>query len=183
LEGITLTDTQYRTLSTWHEINTLYKRENKPFTKQLYNSATRKDLLKRLVKTIDKERGHELADSIEQAKILLSAQTKIKLDLDFIESNWSIKILQSELMLILNEQINKIMTVAKETVTKGGGLNIADIKTVFMTGGTTGLPAFKKQIQKSFPNATIIQGDRFASVAKGLGISAVQRYGTPYSDN
>jgi hypothetical chaperone protein len=179
LGGLSLPETQYRTLSTWHEINSLYKRENKPRIRQLYNSAVRKDLVKRLVKTIDSERGHELANSIEQAKILLSSQLEIKLDLAYIEPNWQIKVLQAELMEILGEQINKIMTVAIETVTKGGGLNVTDIKKVFMTGGTTGLPAFKNHIQKSFPNASIIQGDRFSSVAKGLGISAIQRYGVP----
>lgn len=179
LSGLPLPETQYRTLSTWHEINSLYKRENKHVTTRLYNLATRKDLVKRLLKIIDEERGHELANAVEQAKILLSTQEKIKLDLEFIEPSLGIEIMQSELMQILDEQIKKIMTVARETVTKGGGLNVSDIKTIFMTGGTTGLPAFKSHIQKTFPKATIIQGDRFASVAKGLGISAIQRYGAP----
>ena len=45
------------------------------------------------------------------------------------------------------------------------------------TGGSTGLRLLAEQIRARFPAARAVAGDRFASVASGLGLHAARRYG------
>ena len=175
--GLPLPISHYHTLATWHEINSLYNRKGQNAIKELYNSALRKDLVQRLLNVVQNQRGHELASTIEEAKILLSDETECELDLEFLEHSWKIPVSKKELMNILNQKVEMVMRIAKETVIQGAGLSLSDVKTVFMTGGSTGLPAFTHHVHESFPDASIIHGDRFGSVAKGLGLLATQRYG------
>jgi len=51
-----------------------------------------------------------------------------------------------------------------------------DIAAVYFTGGSTGLRLLVEQIHARFPQAQAIAGDRFASVARGLGLEAARRY-------
>jgi hypothetical chaperone protein len=177
IDGRLMPPNDYSTLATWHEINSLYQKKTSVEISKLYNLSSRKDLVKRLVKTVEKQRGHELANAVELAKIFLSNNSATMIDLDFIEDDWLIDATQKQLLSSISQHIHKIMEAAKNTVILGAGMDVSQIKTVFMTGGSIGLPIFENQVRRLFPNANVIQGDHFASVATGLGMCALQRYG------
>jgi hypothetical chaperone protein len=176
IDGRLMPPNDYSTLTTWHKINSLYQKKTSVEISKLYNLSSRKDLVKRLVKTVEKQRGHELANAVELAKIFLSNNNTTHIDLDFIEEDWLINATQKQLLSSISQNINKIMEAAKNTVVLGAGMDVSQIKTVFMTGGSIGLPVFESQVRKLFPNANVIQGDHFSSVATGLGMCALQRY-------
>lgn len=176
IDGRLMPPNDYSALATWHDINSLYQKKTRVEIGKLYNLASRKDLVKRLVKTVETQRGHELAHAVELGKINLSNNHAIGIDLEFIEDDWLIKVTQSQLLSSISLQIQKVMDAAKNTVTLEAGMDVAQIKTVFMTGGSIGLPVFEQQVRSMFPNAKVIQGDHFASVASGLGMCALQRY-------
>jgi hypothetical chaperone protein len=177
IDGRLMPPNDYNTLTTWHEINSLYKKKTRVEISKLYNLSSRKDRVKRLVKTVERQRGHELANAVELAKICLSNTGARNIDLDFIEDDWLIKVTQKQLLTAIAQQIHKVMEAAKNTVISGAGMDVSQIKTVFMTGGSIGLPVFESQVRATFPNAKVIQGDHFSSVATGLGMCALQRYG------
>jgi hypothetical chaperone protein len=177
IDGRLMPPNDYSTLTTWHNINSLYQKKTRVEISKLYNLSSRKDLVKRLVKTVEKQRGHELANAVELAKIYLSNNSAAQIDLDFIEDDWLIDATQNQLLSSIYQQIDKIMEAAKNTVVLGAGIDVSKIKTVFMTGGSIGLPIFESEVRKLFPNAKVIQGDHFSSVATGLGMCALQRYG------
>jgi hypothetical chaperone protein len=51
-----------------------------------------------------------------------------------------------------------------------------DIDAIFMTGGSSLIPAVRKSIFSLMPNARLIEGDKFGSVAMGLTISAREKF-------
>ena len=55
----------------------------------------------------------------------------------------------------------------------------AQIDALYFTGGSTGLRLLAQRIAAAFPAARALRGDRFASVASGLGLDAVRRFGQP----
>ena len=57
------------------------------------------------------------------------------------------------------------------------GVAPADVDTLYFTGGSTGLAPLVERIAACFPQARRAQGDRFASVARGLGEHARQVFG------
>jgi hypothetical chaperone protein len=54
------------------------------------------------------------------------------------------------------------------------GLQPAKIDVLYFTGGSTGLGLLADRIAGAFPSAQAVRGDRFASVATGLGLHAAR---------
>ena len=57
------------------------------------------------------------------------------------------------------------------------GLSAEDINTVFLTGGSCGVPAVRAAIARAAPAARTVAGDAFGSVATGLALDAGRRFG------
>ena len=173
--GLTMPMGYYTMLSTWHLINSLYTQKNISGVKGLKADAQRKDLVQRLITTVVEQRGHDIATKVEASKIALSDAKSTKMDLGIIEEGWQLKLTTKDLMDAIDTDIERIAKASLKTVAEAG-LKPDQIETIFMTGGSTGLPGFEKAIKKVFPKSAIIYGDRFSSVAKGLGLSAAKRY-------
>ena len=71
--------------------------------------------------------------------------------------------------------MNRVET-ARETM-RQANMRAEDVNAVYFTGGSTGLQFLTTQIAELFPNARRVCGDRFSSVANGLGIYAMRKYG------
>jgi len=179
--GLPIPASHYHSLSTWHLINSLYTKKNRSSIRDLYTRSSDKKLTHRFLHTIENQRGHELAENVEKAKISLTEKKAISMNLNFIENGWNIPVQISQLEKSINNDLDKIIKVAVEAVTKLGGINTQQVDTIFMTGGSTALPGFEERIKHFFPSSTISHGDRFSSVVTGLGLTAVERYGEKVS--
>jgi hypothetical chaperone protein len=72
----------------------------------------------------------------------------------------------------------RIVAAASETVVMAG-LRAEQVDALYFTGGSTGLQALVDRISACFPAAQSVRGDRFASVAQGLGEYARLVFGPP----
>lgn len=142
----------------------------------LYGEAEQRNLLTRFMKILEDQKGHEIASLVEAAKIELSDNQSASLDIGFIEDGWTIDTNQIDLNKATKAEVEKIISTGLHTVEQGAGINPTVIDTIFMTGGSTALPGFVSSVQAAFPSSKIMQGDRFSSVATGLGISAARLY-------
>ena len=52
-----------------------------------------------------------------------------------------------------------------------------EINTIFLTGGSSGIPAFKAALATAVPDARMVEGDAFGSVAAGLALDAERKFG------
>ncbi len=66
---------------------------------------------------------------------------------------------------------------AVEAVLAGAGVGAGAVDAVFMTGGTSYVPAVRRLFERRFPAERIKQGDAFGSVASGLALLAADRAG------
>jgi hypothetical chaperone protein len=55
--------------------------------------------------------------------------------------------------------------------------NVSEIDTVLLTGGSSQLPAFQALVRKRFPEADMVAGDTYTSVARGLATIAPTLFG------
>lgn len=167
---------EYNMLATWHLINFLHSPKNMAGVRAIYGEAVRKDLVGRFLKVLNDQKGHEIASRVETAKIILSENSSAQIVLDFIEDGLDIHTVGEDLVRSTKGDVEKIISTALKTVEQGAGIKSHDIDTIFMTGGSTALPHFVSSVQVAFPTSKIMQGDRFSSVATGLGISAARHY-------
>ena len=74
------------------------------------------------------------------------------------------------------EDLARIVAAAQETVAQAG-VSPASVDALYFTGGSTGLRLLVDGMAAGFPGAARVTGDRFSSVATGLGLHAQRLFG------
>lgn len=169
--GLDMPGLYYHQLATWHLINFLYTQKTMAGIRQLHYQAVERDKTQRLIEVVDKHAGHAVADGVEHAKIALSDNDTTTADFSSIAADWHCDIDRDTLIAAVERDVATVVDTATQTATDAG-LSADRIQTLFLTGGSTALPGFEAAMQAAFPNAAIHRGDRFSSVASGLGLAA-----------
>lgn len=175
-KGIDVPTSPYNDLATWHKINFLYTNKTMTALKDIAYHAARPDLIERLIRVVDQQLGHDLAIRVEQAKIGLSADETVPMALEAVERGLEIAVARGSFHDAIADAVGKVTARVEATVAEAG-LTAADIHTVFMTGGSTAVPLVRGTIMALFPNAELVEGDKFGSVGMGLGLDARRKFG------
>jgi hypothetical chaperone protein len=174
--GNEMSSQPYVQLATWHLINFLYTQKAMTSLRQTHYLSGEREKTARLLEVIERQAGHDIANRIEKAKIALSDAETTTADFTAIDLDWQLEISRETLAASVEKEVAKVVATALETVTMRAGLAPEGIQTLFMTGGSTALPGFEAAMQAAFPAAQMNYGDRFSSVASGLGLAARERY-------
>jgi len=166
----------YHDLSTWHRVNALYEHKVLPDMRRVRREAVEPDKIDRLLDVVRLRKGHELLGRIEDAKIALSAQDRAEIALAEFSAGLSLEIAVAQFEQAIGAALTKVVARARESV-RLAGLAAGDIDTVFLTGGSSGIPSFKAALAAAVPGARMIEGDAFGSVAAGLALDAARKFG------
>ena len=166
----------YFDLATWHLINTVYAHNRVAELREMTAMYADQLRYRRLMHVISRRLGHELAATAETIKIDVSTTGRADCSLANVEENLSVSFSETHQTEALGSKIEKIAAAARETVCMAGVAPDA-INAIYFTGGSTGLMSLNDAIAASFPDAKKATGDRFASVAAGLGIYAARHFG------
>jgi hypothetical chaperone protein len=166
----------YHDLSTWQRINVLYDGKVITDITRVRHESAEPDKLTRLLKVLELKQGHELLGQVEDTKIKLSSDTEVALASVAFDKGQKLRVTRKQFESAVHDAMHKVGAKIAETVTLAG-LKSADINTVFLTGGSSGIPMLRDIIAKALPGAQIIEGDAFGSVATGLAIEARRKFG------
>ena len=164
----------YFDLATWHLINTVYtpQRSAELARMRVFYADTR--LHQRLMRVVTQRLGHALAALAEQAKIDVAEGADggcTLVSLAAIEAGLEITLTQHAAVSAIDADLQRIVAAARETL-RLAGLDKAAVDVLYLTGGSTGLGPLVQGLTAVCPSAQVIRGDRFASVAQGLGLHA-----------
>jgi len=165
----------YFDLATWHLINTVYSHNRRIELREMRVMYADKVAYERLSAVVTKRLGHQLAAKAEDAKINVAMHAHATITLDEIEENLRVEFDEVAQADALTSRANDIVNAAVETARRAK-LNPEQINTLYFTGGSTGLSFLVDKIAAQFPQAKIAAGDRFTSVATGLGLEAARRF-------
>ncbi len=176
-KGLETPSWYYSDLGTWHRINVLYDRKVITEIRGLLREAAEPEKIERLLSVLELRKGHELLGRIEHAKIALSAETEAHVDLADVVDGLQLPVERGEFETAIATGLQRIEGRVGALLADAG-LAAGDVGTVFITGGSSGIPAVRAAITRGLPEARIIAGDAFGSVATGLALEAVRRYGS-----
>jgi len=163
----------YFDLATWHLINTVYNPQRVAELRNMRSFYGNPAHHKRLMTVVTERLGHELATRAEDAKIAVAHGGDTAIDLGVVEHRLTVPLTERQTAEALQADIGRIVDAARETVIQAG-LQPAKIDVLYFTGGSTGLGLLADRIAGAFPSAQAVRGDRFASVATGLGLHAAR---------
>jgi hypothetical chaperone protein len=146
----------YFDLATWHLINVAQHQ--------------------RLMSVVDQRLGHALIARAEAAKIAVAEGGSAAIDLSVIEAGLASAMDEATAIEALDADLDRIVLAGVETLTQAG-LPAERVDALYFTGGSTGFRPLAERIAARFPSARVIRGDRFASVAQGLGVHARRVFG------
>ncbi|MBV6754613.1 Hsp70 family protein [Pseudomonas chlororaphis] len=174
--GAYMPTSHHMNLATWHTINSVYSQKT-----QLALASMRYDIedtggIDRLFKLIEQRAGHWLAMEIEETKIELTHAEQRHVPLDRVEPGLSVELSRA----LFESAIDNLLTRIRNSVTQllgDAGVGVAQVDTVFFTGGSSAIPALRQSVSAMLPNARHVEGNIFGSIGSGLAIEAKKRYG------
>jgi len=175
-EGLEVPSRYFHDLATWSNINRMYEPRVMAELRQVRREACEPDLLDRLVRVIDEQRGHTLAMEVEEAKIALSDARKAAIPLQWVSPGLNAAIARPDLVGHTRQLAERIAARVRICLAQAR-LSADDIDAVFLTGGSVRLAHVRKAITQAAPSARIVDGDTFGAVGKGLTLEALRRYG------
>ncbi|MCY7387468.1 MAG: Hsp70 family protein [Burkholderiales bacterium] len=166
----------YFDLATWHLINTVYAHNRLIELREMismYGDAVR---YRRMMKVVGNRLGHHLAALAEQTKIEVALNGHSLINLNVVEDHLQATFSDTQQAAALEHKVSRIVETAIETVRRAN-VHADTVRAVYFTGGSPGLHFLTERIAARFPNATHVTGERFSSVANGLGIYAKRKFG------
>ncbi len=163
-------------LATWHRINMLYTGQTMTDLKALRHVADRPELIDRLIKVVTARTGHSLAMAVEEAKITLTGADVARIALSNFTGGPNPLATRVRFDEAVAAPMARIATTLQSLLAQAG-LRAGDIGTVFMTGGSSGLPVLRDCVGQVLPGVPIATGDMLGSVGTGLALEAQRRFG------
>ncbi|CAJ0879819.1 hypothetical protein AMST5_03097 [freshwater sediment metagenome] len=176
-KAITVPNGFFVDLATWHRINLLYTPKVSCDLAELERYALAPESIARLAEVIESRRGHSVALAVEAAKIALSAAGRATIDLSEVKRGLSVETTDATLHGAIVDQLGALSRTLRETL-GASGLSGDRIDAVFLTGGSTAIPAVRAAVTSLTPQATIVEGDMFGAVGLGLGLDAARKFGS-----
>lgn len=175
-QGLLTPNHLYVDLATWAKINFLYSPAVLADVERLVKEAKHPQLIRRLVTVLEEHLGHALAMKVEEAKIALSASNTYDIDLSLVEKGLDAPSTRGRLGVAVADPVEKLAAMTTDCL-RQAGLRGDQVDAIFLTGGSTLLPAVRGAITGAVPEARIVEGDKFGAVGLGLTIEASRRYG------
>lgn len=157
----------FHELATWSTINFAYTYKNEREVADLVSLAEEPEKVERLLTVVHRRLGHRLAFAIEDAKIVLSVEESAAVPLPFLEAGLSVIASRAEFDGAIEPKIDRLHRTASDCIA-AAGLRPEAIDTIFLTGGSSRVPAVRAAIGRAAPSARLAGGSDLLSVAMGL---------------
>ena len=162
-------------LATWHRINMLYTTRTMTDLKALRHVADRPELIERLIRVVGQRHGHALAMATEATKIALSDANAARIGISEFTGGPDPMVSRARFDAAVAAPLDRIRLTLNAVLAQAG-LRAEDIGTVFMTGGSSGLPILRSGVAEVLPGIPIATGDMLGSVGTGLALEAKARF-------
>jgi hypothetical chaperone protein len=157
----------YHELATWATINFAYSHRKERELAELLSDAREPEKVGRLLKVVRQRLGHRLAFAVEDAKIALSGNDRAALSLAFVDNGLAATAERVDFERAIEAKTARLYKTASDCIA-AAGLCAAAVDTIFLTGGSSRVPAVRTAIARAAPSARLAAGSDFLSVALGL---------------
>ncbi len=162
-------------LAWWPTINLCYTPKIMREAQDVHRQAVEPRKTQRLLTVLQRQLGHRTAFSVEAGKIALSGEDETQIPLPFIEAGLEAAASRKDFEEAINAEIMRLRLSLWNCLALAD-VDASEIDTIFMTGGSSRVPAIETLLREEFPDSDIRRGDDFLSVAVGLTLEAQSRY-------
>jgi hypothetical chaperone protein len=153
----------------WNELSMMNRPNVLKAIQELADASPQRKALEALIALIESGASYSLYQAISKAKAVLSNAEET--DFEFAVDGVSIKrtITRAEFNTWIADDLSRISACVDSALAKSG-LAADGIDRVFLTGGTSHVPAVRDLFRQRFGEARVETGDELISIAKGLAL-------------
>ena len=139
--------------------------------------ALKPEKLKALLYLIQHDLGYQLHSSVQQVKVALSRSQTAAFHFDDGDVELEAEVSRSSFESWIEDELAAIEERVTTLLSKTG-VDAHDVDMVFLTGGSSFVPAVRRIFEHRFGSEKIRTGDEFTSVARGLALRSLAGDGT-----
>jgi len=163
----------YFKLERWHHLSFLKSAETISMLKSVAGQALEPKKIEALLYLIQHDLGYQLHRAVQRAKIALSNVDRTRLHFSDGEAEIDEELTRADFESWIQEELTAIENHVDELLSKTG-THPADVDVVFLTGGSSFVPAVRRIFESRFGHHKIRTCDEFTSVARGLALRALE---------
>jgi hypothetical chaperone protein len=161
--------TYYNRLARWNEIYVLRTAKIYREIVDLKRYSHQPDRIDKLIRFINSEAAVDLFGAVSRTKRDLSSGDTATFHLSFDGTTIDADVTRGQFERWIDRDMKKLDALVDETL-RQAALDARDIDIVFLTGGTSFVPAVRALFEHRFGGATIQSSDHLVSIAKGLAL-------------
>lgn len=163
----------YSDLERWHYLSFLKSPDTLQMLRSIQSQSLEPGKIAALLHIVQEDLGFYLHRSVQKAKEALSAEDSGRFEFEDYTVNLDCAVRREDFEDWIREELAKIRTCVDLLLTKTGTDPDA-IDRVFLTGGSSFVPAVRRIFEERFGAERITAGSEFTSVAKGLALRALE---------
>ncbi len=161
----------YSKLERWHHLSFLRSHETLHMLKSVQKQAIEGERIANLLHLITEDLGYHLHQSVQRTKVALSGNAEAEFHFDDGVISLNENVARADFEDWIGEELELLETCVDGLLAKAG-VDAGDVDMVFLTGGTSFVPAVRRIFESRFGAERIRTGNEFTSVARGLALRA-----------
>jgi hypothetical chaperone protein len=161
----------YANLERWHYLSFLRTHEVTEILRSARLRALEPEKIKALSSLIEEDLGYQLHRAVQQVKFELSHAERAEFRFRDGSMELQIPVTRAEFEGWIAEELRAIES-SVDSLLESAGVSARDVDRVFLTGGSSFVPAVRRIFVKRFGEERIRSGNEFTSVAHGLALRA-----------
>jgi hypothetical chaperone protein len=163
----------YIHLEHWHHLSFLKSKETMDELTSLRAMAVEPERIDNLMSIIQEDLGFHLHQAVQRTKAKLSESESSLFCFEVPDISISKQVARSEFESWIAEELDMI-SECLDHLLRQANVKTTQIDRVFLTGGTSFVPAVRQIFRKRFSDDRIATGAEFTSVAKGLALRSLE---------
>jgi hypothetical chaperone protein len=161
----------YANLERWHTLSFLRTRATMDMLRGLHKRALEPEKIAALIDVVEHDLGYRLHQAVQRVKIDLSTNTHAEFVLDTDLAHLRAPLSRADFEQWITPELARIEASLDDLLTTTG-IVPKSVDRVFLTGGSSLVPAVRRIFTNRFGEDCVQSGEAFTSVAHGLALIA-----------
>ncbi len=161
----------YGRLRRWHHLSFLKSRENLELLRRLHYEALEPAKIAALLHVVEADLGFRLYRAVERSKVELSSREASRFQFEDGPVVIDEVVTRADFEAWIADDL-AVISACVDRVLERAGVAPGEVSRVFMTGGSSFVPAVRREFARRFGAAKLSSGDELTAVAIGLALMA-----------
>ncbi len=166
---LTLPNHYYANLARWNQLALMKGSGDLKELRELARVALDPEPLETFIDIVDQDLGFALYRAVSDAKVTLSSEREARFRFDAGGASIEATVTREEFERWIAPDVARIAATVDEALVRAG-VAASEVDRVFLTGGTSFVPAIRRLFVERFGAERLTSADQFESIAYGLAL-------------